>query len=261
MFTSIDPRPRPSILTKPARGTWVLLLAALVAGATACRGPEAAPAEPSSDSASHGAPSEAGATTRATTASQVPTDVAALLARIKASDRDHLAVSEEDGQFLRLLVAASGRRRALEIGAASGYSAIWIGLGLRDTGGRLVTIEYDPARAREAAENVRNAGLSDVVEVIAGDAFQVIPKLEGKFDCVFVDAWKRDYLKFFEMTWPRLEAGGLFLGHNVINKKSEMGDFLQRISSQSDLLTSIVAPSGEGISVSWKRSVAPGQSR
>ena len=73
--------------------------------------------------------------------------VTALLTDIRNADRGQLAVSEEDGRFLRLLVASSGSKRALEIGAASGYSAIWIGLGLRETGGRLVTIEYDPVPA------------------------------------------------------------------------------------------------------------------
>ena len=86
-----------------------------------------------------------------------------------------------------------------------------------------------------------------------GDAFEEIPKLTGTFDCVFVDAWKRDYIKFFDLTYPRLDEGGLFLGHNVINKKSEMSDFLDRIATHPDLFTSIVAPGGEGVSVSYKR--------
>ena len=80
-----------------------------------------------------------------------PPGTARLLQQIKASDQDLLAVSEEDGRFLRVMVASSGATRALEIGGANGYSAIWIGLGLRETGGRLTTIEYDAARARAAA--------------------------------------------------------------------------------------------------------------
>ena len=84
----------------------------------------------------------------------------AVLRSIRAADKGQLAVSEEDGRFLRVLVASNRTKRALEIGAASGYSAIWIGLGLRETGGRLVTIEYDAARAGEAAANVRRAAAS-----------------------------------------------------------------------------------------------------
>jgi predicted O-methyltransferase YrrM len=179
-------------------------------------------------------------------------DLTKLLQQIKASDREQLAVSEEDGRFLRVMVTTRDAKHALEIGGAYGYSAIWIGLGLRQTGGRLTSIEYDPARARVAAENVRLAGLSDIVTVIPGDAFAQIPKLPGDFDFVFLDAWKRDYKRFFDLIAPRVSPRGLFLAHNVVNKQSEMRDFLDAIRNSPRLFTSIVTPSGEGMSVSVK---------
>jgi caffeoyl-CoA O-methyltransferase len=179
--------------------------------------------------------------------------ITALLTDIRKADRGQLAVSEEDGRFLRLLVTSSGSKRALEIGAASGYSAIWIGLGLRETGGRLVTIEYDPQRAKEAQANIAKAGLSDIVQVVPGDAFAAIPGIQGQFDFVFLDAWKRDYQRFFDIVYPRMPGRGLFVAHNVLNKKSEMGDFLTTIETHPNLFTTIVAPSGEGVSVSVKR--------
>jgi predicted O-methyltransferase YrrM len=185
--------------------------------------------------------------------SQLPPELQRLLRQIKQADSGLLAVSEEDGRFLRVMAAASRARRALEIGSASGYSAIWIGLGLRETGGRLVTIEYDPGRAREAADNVRRAGLADIVQVVQGDAFVEIPRLPGTFDFVFLDAWKKDYERFLELTLPRLDGGGVFVAHNVINKSREMPGFLQAIEGHPNLLTTIVTPSGEGISVSYNR--------
>ena len=186
-------------------------------------------------------------------AAQQAPDVNKILADIRAKDKGQLAVSEEDGRFLRLMIASTQRKRALEIGGASGYSAIWMAQGLRATGGRLVTIEYDPVRAKELAENVKRAGFSDIVQVVAGDAFAEIPKLPGTFDFVFLDAWKRDYKKFFDVMYPRLDKGGLFTAHNVVNKKSEMGDFLDAIQRNPSLWTTIVSPSGEGISLSYKR--------
>jgi hypothetical protein len=118
-------------------------------------------------------------------------------------------------------------RRALEIGAAQGYSAIWIGLALRDTGGRLTTIEYDAARAQpppptSARRPVRHRH---------GGAGRRLQKSRsaGTFDFVFLDAWKPDYQRFFEMVFPRLNARGLFLAHNVVNKQGEMRDFLGTI--------------------------------
>src|SRR5687767_1779769 len=112
--------------------------------------------------------------------------IESVLRAIKAADKGLLAVSEEDGRFLRVLVATRNAKSILEIGAASGYSGIWLGLGARESGGRVVAIEYDPQRAKEAADNVRKAGVADVVRVIHGDAFAEIPKLPGSFDLVFL---------------------------------------------------------------------------
>jgi predicted O-methyltransferase YrrM len=186
-------------------------------------------------------------------AASVDPATARLLASIRTADKGQLAVSEEDGRFLRVLIGATNAKSVLEIGAASGYSAIWIGMGLRQTGGRLVTIEYDPVRAKEAAANIQRAGLSDIVRVVPGDAFAEIPKVQGNFDLVFLDAWKPDYKKFFEMVFPRVTPGGLFLAHNVINKKNDMLDFLSAIESHPMALNTTVSPGFEGISITYKK--------
>ena len=186
-------------------------------------------------------------------ATRPPAHLEAILGSIRAADEGQLAVSEEDGRFLRVLVAASEAKAILEIGAASGYSAIWLGLGARESGGRVVAIEYDPVRAKEAAANIRKAGLDDVVRVVEGDAFKEIPKLQGGFDLVFLDAWKPDYKRFFDLVYPRLNSGALFVAHNVVNKKNEMLPFLTTVHTHPQLFTTIVSPSGEGMSVSYKR--------
>ncbi len=184
--------------------------------------------------------------------SQVPPDIMKLLASIRAADKGQLAASEEDGRFMRVLIIASGAKHALEIGGADGYSAIWMGLGMRQTGGHLTTIEYDPGRAKSLAENIKRAGLTDVVTVVAGDGFKEIPKVAGTFDFVFLDAWKADYKRFLDLVFPRLVPRGLFLAHNVVNKQAEMKDFLAAINDNPALATTIVRPGSEGMSVSVK---------
>jgi predicted O-methyltransferase YrrM len=178
--------------------------------------------------------------------------IEAVLKSIKAADKGQLAVSEEDGRFLRVLVASRGARSILEIGGASGYSGIWLGLGARETGGHVVSIEYDAGRAKEAMENITRSRLTDVVRVVQGDGFKEIPKLQGTFDLVFLDAWKPDYKKFFDLVFPRLSPGGIFAAHNVVNKKSEMAPFLNTVLQHPNLFTTIVSPSSEGMSVSYK---------
>ena len=176
----------------------------------------------------------------------------AVLKSIRAADKGQLAVSEEDGRFLRALVAMRGAKAILEIGGASGYSGIWLGLGARESGGKVVSIEYDAPRAREAAQNIARAGLTDVVRVVQGDAFKEIPRLQGTFDFVFLDAWKPDYQKFFQMVFPRMTPGAVFTAHNVVNKKGDMEPFLKTIQTHPQLFTSIVSPASEGMSVSVK---------
>jgi predicted O-methyltransferase YrrM len=193
-----------------------------------------------------------------TTAQQHPSpgaltpQIDAILKSIKAADKGQLAVSEEDGRFMRVLIGLRNAKSILEIGAASGYSGIWLGLGARESHGHVVSIEFDPQRAKEAAANIQKAGLTDVVRVVHGDAFVEIPKLPGTFDLVFLDAWKPDYKRFFDMVYPRMDAGGVFLAHNVINKSSEMKPFLDTIQNHPGLFTSIVSPGSEGMSVSYK---------
>jgi predicted O-methyltransferase YrrM len=178
--------------------------------------------------------------------------IESILKNIRAADKGQLAISEEDGRFLRVLVAMRSAKSVLEIGAASGYSGIWLGLGARESGGKVVSIEYDPERAKEAAENISRAGLTDVVRVVHGDAFKEIPKLQGTFDFVFLDAWKPDYQKFFDIVFPRMTPGAVFAAHNVVNKKTEMEPFLKTIQTHPQLFTSIVSPGSEGMSVSVK---------
>ena len=208
----------------------------------ACQAPPPAPAPAAGPNSASKAPGSG----------QLTPAIESILESIKAADTGQLSVSDEDGRFLRMLVASSGARSILEIGAASGYSGIWLGLGARESGGSVVAIEYDAGRAREAADNIRRAGLSDVVTVVSGDAFVEIPPLSRSFDFVFLDAWKSDYQKFFDLVYPRLDPGGLFVAHNVVNKQSEMGDFLGTIQQHPKLFTTIVSPSGEGMSVSYR---------
>ena len=178
--------------------------------------------------------------------------IEAVLKSIKAADKGQLAVSEEDGRFLRVLVASRNAKSILEIGGANGYSGIWLGLGARESGGHVVSIEYDAGRAKDAIENIKRSGLTDVVRVVQGDGFKEIPRLQGTFDLVFLDAWKPDYKKFFDLVFPRLSPGGIFAAHNVVNKKSEMEPFLSTVLNHPNLFTTIVSPSGEGMSVSYK---------
>jgi predicted O-methyltransferase YrrM len=182
-------------------------------------------------------------------------DLDKFMAELEKFGRENrrLNVPADHGRFLQLLVEATKAQRALEIGASNGYSGLWIARGLRRTGGKLVTIEYDKVRGGEAKENFAKAGMDDIITLHLDDAFKVIPQLEGEFDLIFCDAWKDDYKKFFDLTFPKLKPGGLFVAHNAIQSADGMKDFLDAVKTDPRLITSIVQMGRDGFSVSIKR--------
>jgi caffeoyl-CoA O-methyltransferase len=167
--------------------------------------------------------------------------------------RGYANIQESEGRYLRDLVREHNVQRALEVGTSTGYSAIWIALALRETGGKLITIEIDEGRHQTAKENLRAVGLDGIVECRLGDALQEIPKVEGPLDMVFLDAVKEDYLKYLELALPKMRKGGLVVAHNVRSHPNQMRDFLQRIQTDPAFDTKIVTPGSAGFSVSVLR--------
>jgi len=163
-------------------------------------------------------------------------------------------VPRSDGEFLRVLVEASRSKRALEIGSSNGYSAIWIGIGLEQTGGKLITIEIDHDRAQMCKENIKRAGLEKVVTSIEGDALKVVAKLEGPFDFVFIDANKPDYKRYLDMLMPKMPVGGVIAAHNAIEMASSMRDYLDAVRNDPRFDTVIVSTTmRDGFAITYKK--------
>ena len=95
----------------------------------------------------------------------------------------------------------------LEIGGSRGYSTIWLGAAVRAHGGHVTSLEANPVKLAASAGNIADAGLADWVEVIPGDAFETLERLDGPYDVVFLDAWKDDYEALFLLARARLDAG------------------------------------------------------
>src|SRR5512137_1249708 len=104
-----------------------------------------------------------------------------------------LNTAPEDAMMLRILVQTSKAKRGVEVGTATGYGAMNMGIAFERNGGHLDTIDIDPKMVAAARENLKKIGLEKTVTVIEGDALQVLPKLQGEYDFVFIDALKQDY--------------------------------------------------------------------
>ena len=169
-------------------------------------------------------------------------------------------VPAADGQVLHDLIVEHGYTRALEIGTSTGHSAIWIAWALSKTGGRLITIEIDEGRYREALANFEAAGLSEYIDARLADAHELVPALPGPFDFVFLDADKEWYTQYFRDALPKLVMGGCFTAHNVSDRgrygrgggRGGTGGFVEELRNTPNLETEFVM-SGGGLSVSYKR--------
>ena len=153
---------------------------------------------------------------------QPPRNQAALDAQVtRFLDRNRdgwrdMNVPEADGLALHDLILEKKYTRALEIGTSTGRSAIWMAWALSRTGGRLTTIEIDEERYRQAVKNFKDAGLAEVITAKLGDAHSLVPRLEGLFDMVFIDADEGWFTKYAVAVLPKLARGGAVAAHDVV---------------------------------------------
>jgi predicted O-methyltransferase YrrM len=186
--------------------------------------------------------------------------VRAVLARLAAEDADERArglpqelraraVSPTTGQFLFALVAPQTACEVLEIGGSRGYSTIWLAAGARILGGRVVSLEHDPAKCAAWRRNVEEAGLGEWAELVEGDAKENLPAIEDVFDVVFIDAEKEDYERYFELSWPKVEPGGLVVADNVLSHEETLGAY-SRARQADPGLESVTVPLDRGLELS-----------
>lgn len=160
-------------------------------------------------------------------------------------------VGPEKGRVLVKIVRETAPKRVLEVGTLVGYSAILIGKELGSET-RLIGIEIDDEEARIALTNVERAEIPPTVEVIVGDAKEVIPKLAGKFDLVFVDAKKSEYLEYLRLVEAKLHKGSTIVADNAGKYANQMKDYLGYVRSSGKYRSRFVAVGQDGLEISVK---------
>jgi predicted O-methyltransferase YrrM len=174
---------------------------------------------------------------------------------VKDFRRTGLNTTPGDAMMLRILVESSGAKRGVEVGSASGFGAVNMGIAFERTGGHLTTPEIDPGMVKQCRENLQKVGLQKTVTCIEGDALKTLATLEGPIDFVFIDATKSDYLKYFKLIEPKLTPGAVVVGDNVIRSARAMKDFLDYMQTSPDYDTTIIRASlekNDGMSISYK---------
>jgi predicted O-methyltransferase YrrM len=186
--------------------------------------------------------------------------VRSVLARLEREDADERAagvareqrsrqVAPTTGRFLFAVVAPQTDCEVLELGGSRGYSTIWLAAGVRYLGGRVVSIEHDPAKCDAWRKNVAEAGLEEWAELIEGDAFEVLEQPGDVFDVVFLDAEKDDYEALYTLARAHVEPGALVVADNVLSHEETLGAY-SRARQSDPTLESVTVPLDRGLEIS-----------
>ena len=162
-----------------------------------------------------------------------------------------LNITPDTGRLLWIMIRATHATRILEIGTSNAYSTIWLADAARETGGHVTTLEVNPGKVLLARKNLARAGLADRVEVLEGRAADLLGRLPGPFDFVFLDADRPNYLAYLELVVPKLVAGGLLVADNVTSHAQELTYYLARVKSHPALY-SVTVPIGKGEEIAFK---------
>jgi predicted O-methyltransferase YrrM len=158
-------------------------------------------------------------------------------------------VARSTGQFLFALVAPQTDCEVLEIGGSRGYSTVWLAAGVRYLGGRVLSLESDPAKVDAWRRNVAEAGLEDWAELVPGDAFETLPAIDDVFDVVFLDAEKEQYEELYQLARKKLEPAALIVADNVLSHADPLAAYSQARQADSTL-ESVTVPLDRGLEVS-----------
>lgn len=177
--------------------------------------------------------------------------------------REDVPISDpEVGRLLGILARSSGARRILEIGTAIGYGTLCLARGAPEA--RVTSIDADPGRLATARGYLERAGVADRVELVEGAALEVLHRLEGPFDLVYLDAVKTEYRRYLDLILPRLRVGGLIVCDNLLwkgrvadppDEEDRDADALRAFNGYLMIhpqLQAVVLPLGDGVGVATK---------
>jgi caffeoyl-CoA O-methyltransferase len=178
-----------------------------------------------------------------------------VLKEVEAEGEKFLTVAPKEGRFLKMLVGAAQAKRVLEIGTAEGYGTLWLGLGIAETGGHITTIEIVAERVQKARARINKAELAKGVTFHEGNAHGIVPKLDGPFDLIFMDADKDGQVDYFNKLYPaKLAPGGIIAAHNAIKRADKMQPYLDMIAKHDDFDAVIASVTmDDGFSVAYRR--------
>ncbi len=160
--------------------------------------------------------------------------------------RRMLNITRDTGEFLSVLIRATGAREVLEIGTSNGYSTLWLAEAARATGGSVTTVEFSEYKISMASATFARSGLGSVISLVHDDAGRVLQRSEAEaFDFIFLDSERSEYPRWWPQLRRVLRPGGLMVVDNAISHIEQMAAFTALVKADFLFTTSLV-PVGNG---------------
>lgn len=177
----------------------------------------------------------------------------------KLMNNGNMCTGKEVGKLIAMLIRMKNVKRMLELGTCMGYSSIWFATALKDTNGKLISVEHDKQLCNYTAKHLEAAGLKEYSEVIAGDAKEVIKTFDEPFDIIFQDSDKMLYSAMLKDCIEKTKIGGLIIADDTLFDPMEVSttygkaldDYNSYVNSNPQLISTIV-PIGSGITISLR---------
>ena len=176
--------------------------------------------------------------------------------RVKvAPDQEMLAITADTGIFFSVLLKAIKARRILEVGTSAGFSTLWFADAMgKNHSTRIITIEMNPQKVERALKNFKEAGVDKIIEIKQGIALDLLRKLKGKFDFVFLDADKENIIRYFDIVLPMVRIGGIIAADNMLypdHFRPAMKKYARHVNSKPNI-QSVTVPIGMGEEITIK---------
>jgi predicted O-methyltransferase YrrM len=169
-------------------------------------------------------------------------------AREPDRSRKFLNLEPDTARIVSMFARGSRATRVLEIGTSNGYSTIWLAASIAPAGGRVTSIDRSPEKQKLARENLTRAGLIDSVELLCGDATEIVAVLPGPFDFVFFDADRISAPMQLALLLPKLAPQAFLVADNVQSHPAEIAEYLAAIQNVQGIQHALI-PVGKGLSV------------
>ena len=158
------------------------------------------------------------------------------------------SIHPDSARLLYLLALTKGAKSIVEVGMSHGYSTLWLASAARINGGKVVTHDINPERIAAARQNFDEAGLADWIEIVEGDARQMLRGRTEPVDLLFIDSEKSYYRAFFDAVYPRLVKGGLVVADNALSHPDQLAEYITYLQNHPDLASATI-PTGRGLEV------------